>query len=353
MNLALLQAHRSLGNTKRSPSVGCVITRNNNMIAAGTTGLKGVPHAEFNALKFCKQNLKNSNLYSTLEPCSHYGKTPPCVKAIAKSKVKNVFFSINDPDTRSYDKCKNYLSKKKINVKQGLFKEKVKIFYKSYIKYKENTLPFITCKIALSKDFFTINKKSKFITNIYSRGRVHLMRSYHDCIITSSKTIIKDNPKLTCRINGLENRTPSRIILDNKLKLPVSSKVIKDANKYPTIIFYNKASNRKIKLMKKLKVKLYKIPLNAYGMINLQLALIKAKQLGYSRIFLESGIKLIFSFLNEDLIDDLKIFVSNKNIGKSGLGNFRKYYYMFLKKKNYVNEDVNLFGEKLLSFKLK
>ena len=89
-------------------------------------------------------------------------------------------------------------------------------FYKSYFKSKKVYLPFVTCKLAVSKDFFTINKKKKWITNKFSRGRVHLMRSNHDCIMTSCKTIIKDNPILTCRINGLENRSPSRIILDNK-----------------------------------------------------------------------------------------------------------------------------------------
>ena len=92
MNLALLQAHKSLGNTKKNPAVGCVITKNNSMVAAGFTSINGKPHAEFNALNFSKQNFKNSNLYVTLEPCSHYGMTPPCVNAIVKNKVKSVFF---------------------------------------------------------------------------------------------------------------------------------------------------------------------------------------------------------------------------------------------------------------------
>ena len=104
MKLALDQASRSLGNTKENPAVGCVIVKNNNLIGAGFTSINGRPHAEQNAINFSKINTKNSHLYVTLEPCSHYGKTPPCVKTIIKSKIKKVFFSLKDPDHRSYNK---------------------------------------------------------------------------------------------------------------------------------------------------------------------------------------------------------------------------------------------------------
>ena len=104
MRLALLQAEKMLGNTKENPSVGCVITKNNQIISAGSTSINGRPHAEYNAINFSKTNLKKSELYSTLEPCSHYGKTPPCTSLIAKKKIKRVFFSINDPDPRSFNK---------------------------------------------------------------------------------------------------------------------------------------------------------------------------------------------------------------------------------------------------------
>ena len=123
------------------------------------------------------------------------------------------------------------------------------------------------------------------------------MRSYHDCLITSSKTIIDDNPRLTCRIKGLQNRSPSRIILDNELKIPLSARIIKESFHFPTIIFYNKANKAKMRLLKKLKVKIYKIPLDIHGDLDLRRSLLRAKELGYSRIFLESGIKLISNFL--------------------------------------------------------
>ena len=159
MSLALNQAMINLGNTKENPSVGCVITKNNSVVSTGYTSLNGRPHAEFNAINNCNQNLINSNLYVTLEPCSHYGKTPPCVKKIIESKIKKVFFSIKDPDLRSYNNSSKILKKKRINVNIGVLSNKIKHFYKSYILSKENKLPFVTCKLAISRDLFTINKK--------------------------------------------------------------------------------------------------------------------------------------------------------------------------------------------------
>jgi len=353
MRLALQQAKKTLGNTKENPAVGCVITKKGQLISAGCTSVNGRPHAEQNAVDFCKINLSNSNLYVTLEPCSHHGKTPPCVQLIINNKIKKVFFSIKDPDIRSFNKCSKELKKKGTYIKNGICSSEIKNFYRSYYKFKKDILPFVTCKLAISKDFYTINKKKRWITNKYSRARVQLMRSYHDCIITSSQTIIKDNPMLTCRINGLNNRSPSRIILDNKLRIPSNSIILKESSVYRTIIFYNKFNEKKIKLLKRLKIKIYKISLNENGDLDLRKALIKAKNLGFSRIFLESGIKLTNSFLKANLVDDFKLFISNEKIGKFGLGSIKKYYQRYVKNKKFTNEQVNLFGEKLISYKIK
>ena len=253
MSLALQQAQKSLGNTRENPAVGCVIIKNNYVLGAGYTSINGRPHAEYNAINLSKLNLKNSELYVTLEPCSHYGKTPPCVKAIIKKKIKRVFFSVKDPDLRSYDKSTKQFKKNKISVKNGILKNNTKTFYKSYFKSKEDVLPFVTAKIAISKDFYTYNKKNKWITNIYSRGRVHLMRSNHDCILTSVNTVVVDNPRLTCRIKGLEKNSPTRVILDKELKIPIKSNIVGSANKYRTIIFFNKIDQKKNQSLKEIK----------------------------------------------------------------------------------------------------
>ena len=219
MSLALNLARDRAGLTGENPPVGCIIVKNNEIISYGQTSINGRPHAERNAIVYSKNDIKNSDLYVTLEPCSHHGKTLPCVDTIMNSKIKRVFFSLKDPDARSYNKSTRLLKKNKINVQKDILVSDIKNFYKSYFKYKENNLPFVTAKIAISKDFYTNNKKKKWITNKFSRGRVHLMRSNHDCILTSVNTIIDDNSRLTCRIPGLEKNSPSRIILDKKLKI--------------------------------------------------------------------------------------------------------------------------------------
>ena len=353
MQLALNQAEKVLGNTNENPSVGCVIVKHGNVIAAGSTSPGGRPHAERNAINFSKYRLKNSNIYITLEPCSHYGKTPPCVEAIIKNRIKKVFFSIEDPDLRSFSKSSRKLRRYGIQVKKGILRSKIKNFYKSYINFKKENLPYVTCKMAVSKDFFTINKKGRFITNNYSRGRVHLMRHNHDCLITSSSTVIKDNPRFTCRIQGLNEMSPSRIILDSKLKIKINSNVIKDASKYNTIIFFNKFRVRKIKLLKKLNITLFKMPLDVDGNLDLREVLIKAKKLGFSRIFVESGLKLSTSFLKKNLVNDFKLFISDEKIGKNGNSNLKNYFNTFFKNKRRNLEKINLFGEKLISYKLK
>jgi len=352
MRLALTQAQKNLGNTKENPSVGCVITKNHSVISLGCTSINGRPHAEQNAINLSRTNLKDSELYVTLEPCSHYGKTPPCTKSIMQKKIKKVFFSINDPDLKSHNKCKKLLVSKKINVNKGLCENELNFFYRSYIKSKKGFMPFVTCKLAVSKDFFTINKKAKWITNKFSRARVHLMRSNHDCVMTSNQTIIKDNSRLTCRIDGLKNRSPSRIILDKELKIPFSSNIIKEAYNYRTIIFYNKFNKKKIQKLENLNVKLFKLPVDSNNNLDLQKVLIKVKKLGFYRIFLEAGMQLAFNFLHKNLVDDLKLFISNEKLGKNGMINIKKSLKIFLKNKKSINEKVNLFGEKLITYKL-
>tara|TARA_Y100000590_G_scaffold308594_1_gene348397 strand:- start:1024 stop:2127 length:1104 start_codon:yes stop_codon:yes gene_type:complete len=353
MKLALSQANIILGNTGKNPAVGCVITKNNHLLSAAHTSFNGRPHAEANAIKLSKNDISNSNIYVTLEPCSHYGKTPPCVNFIIKKKIKNVFFSIKDPDLRSFNKAIKILKKKRIKVQYGICSKKINNFYNSYIKSKKNTFPFVTCKLAASKDLFTINNKKKWITNKYSRSRVHLMRSYHDCILTSSETVIRDNPTLTCRIDGLEKFSPVRIVLDKKLRIPINSEILKNSLKYKTIIFYNYLKNQKIQKLKKLKIKLYRLPVNKNGDIDLKILLYKIKKLGFSRIFVESGLKLASSFFKNDLVDDFKLFLSNTHLKKNGKGSLNEILNSFLKNKKKAYEKVNLFGDKLISYKIK
>ena len=165
MKLAINIASTRKGLTGDNPSVGCLIVKNDKIISIGQTGFNGRPHAEYNALNK-KLNFSNSNLYVTLEPCSHYGVTPPCTNLINKKKIKKVFFSIYDSDSRSQKRSKNILKKRNISVTSQLLKKEGKEFYESYFLQHSKKLPLIDAKIAISKDYFTINKKKRWITNI-------------------------------------------------------------------------------------------------------------------------------------------------------------------------------------------
>jgi len=230
---------------------------------------------------------------------------------------------------------------------------KLEEFYKSYFISKTSKLPFVTCKLAISKDFYTINKKKRWITNKYSRGRVHLLRSEYDCVMTSSETVIKDNPLMDCRIDGLEITSPAIIVLDRNLRIPINSKIFRKSSKRKTIIFYNKYNKKKLIKLKKMKIRALKVSSNLDKNLNLKEILFKTKKLGFSRIFLESGATLSTSFLKNDLVNDVKIFISNVKIKKNGSGCIKSYFNSFLKKKNFQIEPVNLFNEKLVSYKIK
>jgi diaminohydroxyphosphoribosylaminopyrimidine deaminase/5-amino-6-(5-phosphoribosylamino)uracil reductase len=351
MRLALMQAKKNLGNTSENPAVGCVIVKNNFVISSGSTGIKGRPHAEQNAISYLRNDLNESYLYVTLEPCSNYGKTSPCVKSIIKNKIKKVFFSLKDPDSRSNNKSTKQFKKNRVKAHCGILSSEMKNFYRSYFKNKLYTLPFVTAKMAVSKDYFTKNKKGKWITNEFSRGRVHLMRKNHDCILSSSKTIADDNSSLTCRILGLEKRSPVRIILDKKLETSIRSTIVKTACKYRTIIFYNKNNKKKIKVLKNLKIKLVKTSLKDDGSFDIKKILFKIKKFGFSRIFLESGLKLTTYFLREGLIDDFHLFISGKKLGNNGSNNFKKVMKLFFKNIKFVNEKVNLHEDKLITYR--
>jgi len=353
MNLALKQAYKVLGNTKKNPAVGCVIVKNNSMISAGSTSIYGRPHAEQNAINCCRRKIRNSVIYITLEPCSHYGKTHPCVKKIIKKQIRKVVFSINDPDIRSFNKSTTQLKKSKIIVESGVLKNKVRNFYKSYFNFKKKSLPYVTAKIAASKDLYTNQKDGRWITNESSRARVHLMRSQHDCILTSYKTINSDNPKLTCRINGLSYLSPTPIILDKKISISIKSNILKSSNSNRTIIFYNNFNKNKLKFLQKNKVKLIKMPTDKRGFFDLTNILNKIKLLGFSRIFLESGLNLTRQFLKEGLINDFQLFISNKKLGKNGSNNIKKTMKTFLQNKKFIKPRVNLYGDKLISYRLK
>ena len=345
MNLALNLASEHVGLTGENPSVGCVIVKNNNLLSIGQTSLNGRPHAEFNAIKQVKKNLNGSTMYVTLEPCNHYGKTPPCTNYIVKHKLKEVIYSIDDVDKRTKGKTSKILRSNNIKVKKGLLKKKISKLYQPYFINKKKNIPYFTGKIALTKNNLIYSSKQKKITNIYSNKFTHILRYKNDSILISYKTLNKDNPRLNCRINGLESFSPKRIILDKNLKTKISSYIFKSANHNNTIIFYNKASSKKVKQFSKKGIKLIKLDLNHDNNFDLKIVLNKLYYSGCRNLLVEGGKNLSTIFLKNKLFNQFYLFKSS--IIASKLGQYKLFNPLKYLSKNYkYKSKINTYLDK-------
>ena len=341
LDLAYQLAEKNLGKTGLNPSVGAIVVKDNSVISSGITSYRGRPHAEFNALSKIK-NCSGATLYTSLEPCAHYGKTPPCTKIISKKKIKNVYFGSYDPDIRSYRKAKSILAKKNINVKK-IESKNYKNFYRSYFINKKLNIPFVSAKIAISNDFLSINYKKKWITNESSRKIVHLLRSRYDCILSTSKSVNSDNSLLNCRIDGLDKFKPDLFIIDLNLKLKKNLLLNKMIKKRKTYIITNKSNLRKINIYKKIGYKF--IFINALkDKKDFILLFKKIYKLGYSRVLLESGLIFLNTMIKNKLINNLYLFKSNRNLKKIGKNNISPN---FLRKIRFKPISINLNSDKL------
>ncbi len=312
MKLAINLARSRKGLTGDNPSVGCIIVKNDTIISIGQTGYNGRPHAEHSAIKNSFEKLKGSKMYVTLEPCNHYGKTPPCTKNIIKSGISELIYSMEDIDKRVKGKSFKILSSKKIKVKRGLLKEDAKDLYDSYIKNRTTKLPYVTAKIAVSKNKLIYSKGTKRITDKNSDKITHYLRYKNDSIMISSKTLNIDNPRLTCRLNGYGKFSPKRIILDKNLDIKLKSYIFKSAKKGNTILFYNSSNTKKIKVLKKRGLTLIKTKLDSKGLLDLKIVLKKLFTLGTRSLLVEGGDKISKNLIKNRLIDTFYLFQSPK-----------------------------------------
>jgi len=335
MELALDLAKARQGHTGSNPSVGCVIVKDDKIISIGQTSLNGRPHAEFNAINSSPENLKDSKLYVTLEPCSHQGVTPPCTNKIIKSRIGEVIYSVNDIDKRVNGKTKKIFKSKKIIVKSGLLENKIREFYAPYFFNKENKLPYVTGKIAISKNNLIYSKNQKNITNKLSNKFTHLLRFENDSIIISYKTLNIDNPKLSCRLKNLYKFSPIRIILDNKLQMNQKSYLFKTANKKNTIIFYNEAEKLKILKFKLKKIQLIKSKITKDKKFDIKIIMKKLYNLGCRNILIEGGNELTKNFINTKSFNQFYLFKSQKKL--SILVKYKEFNSLNILKKNYKN----------------
>ena len=331
MEIALDLARSRHGLTGSNPSVGCVIVKNDKIISIGQTSFNGRPHAESNAIKNSFEDLKGSKMYVTLEPCCHHGLTPPCTDAIIKSRISEVIYAVTDIDKRVRNKSFKILKSKKIIVKKGLLKSKIESFYLPYFFNRKKKLPFVTGKVAISKNNIIYSKTQKKITNSYSDQFTHMLRYQNDSLMISHKTLNKDNPKLNCRLKGFEKFSPKRIILDNKLNSKINSYIIKSSNNKNTIIFYNKANKLKISKFKKKGIHLIKSRIDRNNRFDIKLILKKLHNYGCRNLLIEGGDKLTNSLIKNKIFNKFYLYKSPKKLSKN-------FEYLKFSSQNILNQ---------------
>ncbi|MFA4989672.1 MAG: bifunctional diaminohydroxyphosphoribosylaminopyrimidine deaminase/5-amino-6-(5-phosphoribosylamino)uracil reductase RibD [Candidatus Omnitrophota bacterium] len=314
MNLALKLALKGRGKTSPNPLVGALVVKNNRIVGRGFHGQAGLSHAEVIALDEAQDLAEGATLYVTLEPCSHFGRTPPCVARVIKSGVKEVIVGMIDPNPLSNGKGIEILKQNKIKVKVGFSEDKLRQLNEVFIKYITRKIPFITVKVAESLDgrIATRTGDSKWITSDKSRGFAHRLRADFDAIMVGVNTVLRDNPKLDA---WLSKRHPVKIVVDSQLSTPGKASIFSGSS--PVIIATlatrsgQETENRAILAHK---AKILEIKEKA-GQVNLKDLMKKLAGLGITSILVEGGGMLIGSLFDEGLVDKIMFFISPKIIG--------------------------------------
>ena len=316
MRVALGLAHRGLGQIAPNPAVGCVLLKDHIVIGRGWTQPGGRPHAETEALGQAGASAHGATAYVTLEPCAHTGKTPPCAMALVNSGVQRVVIAASDPDPRVSGKGISVLQSAGIEVVQGILEKEATYLNRGFFNRINQNRPTFTLKTASTLDgkIALANGESKWITGERARTYGHLMRSEHDGILVGANTVIADDPSLTCRIPGLETRSPIRIVLDSDLRISPDAAIFsKDIGDQPTLVVTKK--DARTKAFNGCNVEFIHVETpHDLGLVARALS-----ERGLNSILIEGGSQVAASFLSANLVDDLCVFSAGKLIGNNGL----------------------------------
>ncbi|MCT4563722.1 MAG: bifunctional diaminohydroxyphosphoribosylaminopyrimidine deaminase/5-amino-6-(5-phosphoribosylamino)uracil reductase RibD [Maledivibacter sp.] len=317
MKRALELAKKGAGFVNPNPMVGSVIVKNGDIIGEGYHKFFGGNHAEIEALSSLTTDPRGSTMYVTLEPCSHYGKTPPCVNAIIESGIKRVVVAMLDPNPLVAGNGIKILRENDIEVITGTLEADAKKLNEIFIKYITTKLPFCLLKSAMSLDgkIATRFSDSKWITGIESREYVHKLRHKYSAIMVGVNTVLVDNPQLTTRIPNFKGNNPTRIIVDSKCRIPLDANVVKKISKARTIIATTKmADPKKIEMLNDKGVEVLVIP-SKDEKVDLNILMERLGQRDIDSILLEGGGTLNYSALDAGIVDKINYFIAPKIIG--------------------------------------
>jgi diaminohydroxyphosphoribosylaminopyrimidine deaminase / 5-amino-6-(5-phosphoribosylamino)uracil reductase len=314
MREAISLARKSLPSP--NPRVGAVLVKAGEIVGRGYHAKPGAPHAEVMAIASAGSEAAGSDLYVTLEPCVHVGRTGPCVKAIERAKIKRVFVGMADPDIRVNGEGIKYLRDKGIEVTTFVDEAHCRYLLKGYIIHRTKGRPLISLKSAITLDGYiaTTNRDSKWISSSESRKVAHMLRADSDTILVGVDTVIHDNPMLTVR--AVDGPSPLRIVLDSTLRIPNSSNLLRTASEIPVMLVYtNATSEKKERFANMPGVTLLECPSDNQGRVSLPYLTTELGDRGVLSLLVEGGANVISAFLETGLPDQLILFIAPKILG--------------------------------------
>lgn len=314
MARALQLALRGAGHTRPNPMVGAVLVKDGRIIGEGWHKQYGGPHAEVNAFASATEDPEGATLYVSLEPCSHYGKTPPCVDLIIRKKVARVVAALEDPNPLVSGRGFRKLRANGIRVTVGVLAEEARHINDVFLTYVTRKRPFVLYKAAMSLDgkIACHTGESQWISSEKSREEVQRLRGILSGIMVGAGTVIADNPRLTCRMEEYEN--PARIIVDGKLRVPLESRIFHEPGRN-IILTTSEASPEKKKALENLGVELIEADSEEPGKVDLKSAMLALGIKGIDGILLEGGPTLAASALEAGIIDAVRFYIAQKIIG--------------------------------------
>lgn len=322
MDLALTLAQRGKGRTAPNPFVGCVLVREGRVVGRGWTGVGGRPHAEAEALRRAGSASFGATAYVTLEPCNHHGKTPPCTEALIHAGIRRCVVALEDPDPRVAGCGLRCLRNADISVTVGVRNTEALRFYAGYLRQRLKERPSVTLKLATTLDgrIATRRGQSQWITGSAARAAGQYLRSTHDAVMVGSGTAVADNPRLSVRLPGIDRIQPLRVVVDGRLRLPLTHHLVTAAKAHPTFLVTRPdVSNDRRAAYKAGGVEVVAVPVDAAGMLSIADAVAALGQKGVTRVLVEGGSVLAASLIRADLVDEIVWFRAPWIIGGDGI----------------------------------
>lgn len=315
MTKALALAARGRGRTSPNPMVGAVIVKDGKIIGAGYHAKAGTPHAEIHALRQAGSEAKGATLYVTLEPCCHFGRTPPCTEAIIAAGLARVVVAMRDPNPLVCGGGLARLRQAGIEVEEGIMEAQATRLNEAFIKWVTTGQPFVVLKSAITLDgkIATVTGQSQWITGPIARKRVHILRDTYDAVMVGIGTVLADNPHLTVRLPK-EGRNPVRVIVDSQARTPLTSHVINDGVAPTIVAVAEGAPAARVAALMQAGVRIFSLPRHQQG-VDLRALFARLGQEKITSVLVEGGATLAASVLSAGIVDKVCYFVAPKIIG--------------------------------------